>query len=166
VIQGKKEPPHRAEEHQKQEVRAMKKPAETSEEFLKIIREWQALEDKTIRSAEELIKKGKNPLITMTMEMIRHDSGKHKAMLQMVIDNLTKEAVHLNTDELSHISALLNNHMEVEAKSIALANDSLKKSELAITRSILSALLEDETKHHSQLHTLIEELKKSTIFIS
>jgi len=144
----------------------MKKPAETSEEFLSIIREWQALEEKTIASADELIKKGKNPLVTMTMEMIRHDSGKHKVMLQMVVDNLTKEAVHLSPDELSQVSALLNRHMEVEAKSIALANDSLKRSELAVTRYILSALLDDETKHHSQLHTLNEELKKSTIFIS
>ncbi len=144
----------------------MKKPAETSEDFLSIIREWQALEEKTIASADELIKKGKNPLVTMTMEMIKHDSGKHKVMLQMIVDNLTKEAVHLSPDELAPISALLNKHMEVEAKSIALANDALKKSELAITRYILSALLDDETKHHSQLHILNEELKKSAIFIS
>ena len=144
----------------------MKSPAETSEEFLSIIREWQALEEKTIASADELIRKGKNPLVSMTMEMIKHDSGKHKVMLQMILDNLKKEAVHLSPDELAPISALLNRHMEVEAKSIALANDALKKSELAMTRHILSALLDDETKHHSQLHTLNEELKKSTIFIS
>lgn len=144
----------------------MKKPADTSEEFLGIIREWQALEEKTIASADELIRKGRNPLVTMTMELIKHDSEKHEAMLQMVIDNLTTEAVHLSPDELSEISALLNKHMEVEARSIALANDSLKRSELAATRYILSALLDDETKHHGQLHTLIEELKKSTIFIS
>ncbi|MCL5421134.1 MAG: hypothetical protein M1461_01490 [Nitrospirae bacterium] len=144
----------------------MKKAAETTEDFMRIIREWQALEEKTIASADELIKKGENPLVTMTMEMIRQDSGKHKVMLQMLIDNLTKEAVHLSPDELAPISALLNKHMEVEAKSIALANDALKKSELAITRFILSALLDDETKHHNQLHVLNEELKKSTIFIS
>jgi hypothetical protein len=144
----------------------MKKAAEMSEEFLRIIREWQALEEKTISSADELIREGKNPLVTMTMEMIRHDSGKHKVMLQAIIDNLTKEAVHLSTDELASVSALLNRHMEVEAKSIALANDALKHSELATTRYILSALLDDETKHHGQLHVLNEELKKSAIFIS
>jgi hypothetical protein len=144
----------------------MKKSIEASEEFLSIIREWQALEEKTIASADELIRKGKNPLVSMTMEMIKHDSGKHKVMLRMILDNLEKEAVHLSPDELAPISALLNRHMEVEAKSIALANDALKKSELAMTRHILTALLDDETKHHSQLHTLNEELKKSTIFIS
>lgn len=144
----------------------MKKPAESSEEFLKLIKEWQALEDKTIESAGELVRKANNPLVKMTMEMIKHDSGKHKVMLQMVIDNLTKEAVHLSPDELAPLSALLYKHMDVEAKSIALANDALKRSELALTRYILSALLEDEQKHHSHLHTLTEELKKATIFVT
>ena len=144
----------------------MKKAMESSEEFLNIVKEWQALEDKTIQSADELIRKAKNPLIEMTMEMIKRDSGKHKIMLQMIIDNLTREAVHLSPDELAPVSELLTRHMEIEAKSIALANDALKKSELAVTRLILSALLKDETKHHSQLHELNEELKRATIFIT
>ncbi len=143
-----------------------KKAIENTEEFLKILREWQALEDKTIASADGLIRKANNPLVKTTMEMIKHDSAKHKVMLQMVIDNITKEAVHLSPDELAPLSALLNKHMEVEAQSIALANDALKKSELSLTRYILSALLDDETKHHSQLHTLNEELKKGTIFVT
>ncbi|MFN3396050.1 MAG: hypothetical protein ACK4Z9_04565 [Thermodesulfovibrionales bacterium] len=42
-----------------------KKPIEESEEFLNLIREWQALEDKTISSAEELISKSNNPLVKM-----------------------------------------------------------------------------------------------------
>lgn len=144
----------------------MKKAMESSEEFLNIVKEWQALEDKTIQSADELIRKAKNPLIEMIMEMIKRDSGKHKIMLQMIIDNLTREAAHLSPDELAPVSELLTRHMEIEAKSIALANDALKKSELAVTRLILSALLNDETKHHSQLHELNEELKRATIFIT
>lgn len=144
----------------------MKKPTEISEEFLNLIKKWQALEDKTIESAGELIRKANNPLVEMTMEMVRHDSGKHKVMLRMILDNIAKKAVHLSPDELAPLSALLHKHMEVEAQSIALANDALKKSELATTRYILSALLDDETKHHSQLHTLIEELKKATIFVT
>ncbi len=144
----------------------MKRPAETSEEFLNVMKEWQELEDRTIASANELISKAKNPLIEMVMQMIRHDSEKHKIMLKTLMDNLTREAVHLSPDELSNVSLLLNKHMEVEAKSIALANDALKNSELATTRYILSALLDDETTHHNRLHTLDEELKKSTIFVT
>ncbi len=144
----------------------MKKPIETSEEFLNIIKQWQELEDKTIASADELISKSRNALIEMVMEMIKQDSKKHRTMLKMVVDNITREAVRLTPDELSNISALLNKHMEVEATSISLAKNALKKSELSVTHHILTALLDDETSHHSRLQTLIEELKKSTIFVT
>lgn len=145
----------------------MKKPPEITEEFLNIVREWQVLEEKTIESANNLISRTSgNPIVKMTMEMIKHDSGKHKAMLQMVLDNITKEAVHLSPDELASLSELLHKHMEIEAKSIDVASHALQRSELKITRHILSALLNDEKNHHSQIHELNEELKRATIFIT
>jgi hypothetical protein len=100
----------------------MKKSEGSSQELLSIIKEWMVLEDKTIASADELIGKAKNPFVRMRMEMIKHDSGKHKEMLQWIIDSLTKEAVHLTPDEIMPLSALLHMHLEVEAKSIVLAN--------------------------------------------
>lgn len=152
---------------QKYKKLTMKKPMENTEEFLNIIKEWQTLEKRTIESANELINRtGNNPLVRMTMEMIKHDSAKHKVMLHMVIDNLTKEAAHLNTDELASLSDLLHRHIEIEAKSIAVANDALQKCKLKIIRYILSALLNDEKNHHSQLHELNEELKRAAIFIT
>ena len=144
----------------------MKKPLENSEEFLKIINEWIALEDKTIASADELIGKANNPFVKMRMEMIKHDSGKHKEMLQWIINSLTREAVHLTPDEIMPLSALLHKHLEVEARSIELANNALKKSGLPVVRYILSALLEDETKHHSQLITLNDEIKRALVSVT
>ena len=143
----------------------MKRPIEESEEFLNLIREWQALEEKTISSAEELMSKTNNPLVKMTMEMIRHDSEKHKVMQQMIIDSLTKEAIHLSPDELAPLSDMLNKHMETEAKSLAIADAALEKSELFVTRYILSYLIADETKHHSLINKL-NELKRATIFVT
>lgn len=144
---------------------AMKKAAENTEEFLTLMKEWQVLEDQTIASADELLKKTNNPLITMTMEMIRNDSEKHKAMQQMIIDNLTKEAVHLTPDELAPLSDMLNKHMEAEAKALSLADAALEKSELFITRYILSYLIADEAKHHSLINKL-NELKRATVFVT
>jgi hypothetical protein len=144
----------------------MEKSRESSEELLKLVKEWIALEDKTIASADELISKANNPFVQMRMEMIKHDSGKHKVMLQWIIDNLTKEAVHLTPDEVMPLSALLNKHLEVEAKSITLANNALKKSGLPMVRYILSALLDDETKHHAQIIMLNDEIKKATLLVT
>jgi len=144
----------------------MKKPMENSEEFLKIIKQWIALEDMTIASSDELISKANNPFVKMRMEMIKHDSGKHKEMLQWIINALTKEAVHLTPEEMLPLSALLHKHLEVEAKSIELANNALKKIEIPIVRYILSALLDDEAKHHSQILMLNDEIKNATLSVA
>ncbi len=144
----------------------MKKTTESSEEFLTMIKEWIVLEDETIASADELISKANNPFVKMRMEMVKHDSGKHKEMLQWIIDNLTKEAVHLTPDEIMPVSALLQKHLEVEAKSIVLAKNALRKSGLPIVRYILSALLDDETKHHEQIIMLNDEIKKAILSIT
>jgi hypothetical protein len=144
----------------------MEKSRESSDEFLKLIQEWIELEDRTIASADELIRKANNPFVKMRMEMIKHDSGKHKVMLQWIIDNLTKEAVHLTPDEIMPLSELLHKHLEVEAKSIVLANNALKKSQLPIVRYILSALLDDETKHHAQIIMLNDEIKKAILSVT
>ena len=139
----------------------MKKTEEHSEDLAGIVREWIELEDRTIASAEELIRKANNTFVQMRMEMVKHDSGKHKVMLQWILDNLTREATHLTLDDVAPLSALLRKHLEVEARSIDLANSALKKSRLRVVNYILSALLEDETRHHAQILQLDEEVKKA-----
>jgi len=145
--------------------RPKKKAAETSKEFLKAIKEWQKLEDDTINHAESLLKKSKNRLIKMTMEMIKHDSQKHKVMQQMLIDSITKEPFILSPDDLAQLSDGLNKHLAAEAKSLELADEALNNSELFVTRYILSYLIADEQKHHSLLGKL-NELKRATVFVT
>ncbi len=142
-----------------------KKPVELSSQFLKTMREWQKLENATIKFSLDMLRRTKNPLIRMTMEMIKNDSQKHKAMQQMLIDSLTKEALHINPDELAVLSDGLNKHIAAEAKSLELADEALKNSELFITRYILSLLIADETKHHNMLGKL-NELKRATVFVT
>ena len=141
------------------------KPVELSNKFLKNMRDWQKLEDETIRYSEAMLKKTKNPLIKMTMEMIKSDSQKHKVMQQMLIDSLTKEALCLSVDELAVLSEGLEKHMAAEAKSLELADAALKNSELFVTRYVLSYLIADEQKHHSLLGKL-NELKQAVIFVT
>ncbi len=139
-----------------------KQPIENSKEFLDLIEKWKDLEDRAIASAGELIGKTKNPLVRMTMELIRHDSEKHKLVQQMIIDNLTKEAVHIDPDELIALSDMLNKHVEAENDSLCLADAALEKSELFVTRFLLSYLIADETKHHGLINQL-NDLKRATI---
>jgi len=143
----------------------VKKPVETSKEFVKIIKDWQKLEDDTIKFSEELMKKSSNKLIKLTMEMIKHDSQKHKVMQQMLIDSVTKEPFILSPDDLNLIGSGLNKHLAAEAKSLELADEALLNSELFVTQYILSYLIADEQKHHSLLGKL-NELKRATVFVT
>jgi len=141
------------------------KPADMSGKLVKLLKEWQLLEDETIAHAESSIKKTKNKLVKMTMEMIKHDSQKHRAMQQMLIDSLTKEPFILSPDDLASLSEGLNKHLAAEAKSLELADEALQNSELFVTRYILSYLIADEQKHHSLLSKL-NELKRATVFVT
>lgn len=143
----------------------VKRPAENSKEFLKVIKEWQKLEDDTIRFSEEMLKKSHNKLIKLTMEMIRNDSQKHKAMQQMLIDSIEKEPFILSPDELSALSDGLNKHLAAEAKSLELADEALLNAEMFVTRYVLSYLIADEQKHHNLLGKL-NELKRATVFVT
>lgn len=142
-----------------------KGPKEGSEKFLGTIREWQKLEDETIRYAEEMLGKTENSLVRAALEMIRDDSHKHKALQQLLIDSLTKKPLHLSPDELASLSDGLNRHMAAEAKSLELADEAVRESELFSTRFILSLLIADETKHHKLLGDL-NELKRATVMVT
>lgn len=143
----------------------VKRPAENSKEFLKVMKEWQKLEDDTIRFSEEMMKKSRNKLIKLTMEMIKNDSQKHKAMQQMLIDSIEKEPFILSPDELNALGNGLNKHLAAEAKSLELADEALLNAEMFVTRYVLSYLIADEQKHHNLLGKL-NELKRATVFVT
>lgn len=142
-----------------------KRPADVTKSLIKVLRDWQKLEDESIAHADATIKKTRNKLVKMTMEMIKHDSQKHRVMQQMLIDSLTTESLTLEPDDLVNLSEGLNKHLAAEAKTLELADKALQNSELFITRYILSYLIADEQKHHSLLSKL-NELKRATVFVT
>jgi len=142
-----------------------KKPADISKSLIKVLKDWQKLEDESISHADATISKTKNKLVKMTMEMIKHDSQKHRVMQQLLIDSLTKESLVLEPGDLASLSDGLNKHLAAEAKTLELADKALQNSELFITRYILSYLIADEQKHHALLSKL-NELKRATVFVT
>jgi hypothetical protein len=142
-----------------------KKPADISKSLIKVLKDWQKLEDESISHADTTIRKTKNKLVKMTMEMIKYDSQKHRIMQQLLIDSLTKESLVLEPDDLANLSEGLNKHLAAEAKTLELADKALQNSELFVTRYILSYLIADEQKHHSLLSKL-NELKRAVVFVT
>jgi len=144
---------------------AKKKSVEDTDMLVSALEDWMVLEDETIKHAETTLKKTKNKLVKMTMEMIKNDSQKHKAMQKLLIDSLAKEALVLTPDDLVDLSDGLNKHLAAEAKTLEIADAALNNSKLFVTRYILSYLIADEQKHHALLAKL-NELKRATMFVS
>ncbi|MEW6054867.1 MAG: hypothetical protein AB1552_13980 [Nitrospirota bacterium] len=126
----------------------------TEEKLLHLIEDWYKLEDQTIKFAEDMMKKSDNAFIKVVMEIIKHDSQKHKIMQQFVIDALTKEAVHLAPQELIPLADILEKHIQAEAKSMGMAHACSTESRNYFVDFIISSLTDDETKHHNMLKTL------------
>lgn len=71
-----------------------------NKELVKIIKEWQSLENDTISLTEILFNNTENSFVQVMMSIIRHDSERRKVMLQFALAHLTKEAPGLSPREM------------------------------------------------------------------
>ena len=62
-----------------------------NKELVRIIKEWQSLENDTISLTEVLFNNTENSFVQVMMSIIRHDSEKRRVMLQFVLAHMTKE---------------------------------------------------------------------------
>jgi len=130
--------------------------------ILTLLKRWKELEAATIKSCGAINKKSANPLVKTLITAIANDSAKHKNILQLIIDGMTKKAFVLTPDDVSHISGLLDKHVDLENEAIDIAEQAIKISKDPLTKQLLRLILEDEKKHAS-LTEQINELKFRTL---
>jgi len=135
------------------------------QDLIKAMEAWMDSEDQTIKDAEYMKNEADSPFVKMTMEMLIHDAEKHKIIQQMVIDSLTKEAIHLSPNEFAPLKEVLNTQIVEESESLMRVMATLDKKEPRITRYLLSYLGADEAGRR-ELVGRLNELKLSTIQIS
>jgi bacterioferritin (cytochrome b1) len=116
-------------------------------ELLALLRKWKGIEASTIKSCDTIRRKSKNPIMTTLLMAIRNDSEKHAAILQLIIDSMTKMAYELTPDDMAGISSLVGKHIELEQESIDIAYKALEMTRDSVTRQFLKIILEDEKKH-------------------
>ncbi len=135
------------------------------QDLIRAMQAWMDSEDETIQDAKTLKNETDNPFVKMTMEMLIHDAEKHKIIQRMVIDSLTKEAVHLTPDEHVPLEEVLTKHILEESESLMRAVAILDRKEPKITRYLLSYLSADEAGHR-ELVGKLNELKLTTVQVS
>lgn len=132
------------------------KGKELDQKLVEILRSWRTTETYTIKGCEKITAKTGNPIVTTIINAIRSDSEKHRAILQLIIDSLTKRALNLTPDEIADISSSVNRHITLEEKTIEFAEKAIGRATDPVIKQFLTYILEDEKKHAKMLAQLSE----------
>ena len=129
----------------------MAKQKELNEKLLNILKEWQVVEDQSVKSTTDIMAKTKNPIVKHIMEIIRQDSAMHKRIQQLIIDSFEKQAITLTPEELGEVWGMVDKHIKLEKETIRLAEEARKNSKNFVIRYLLGYLMTDEQKHNEIL---------------
>ena len=132
----------------------MSKAKERTEEAVELLRSWQALEREAIETTAEIMEQTNNLLIRQMMEIIRNDSVQHHRVQQFIIDIMTKEPVRMSPDDMAEVWGRLEEHDELERKTIELAKELKEKTADPVVAALLEYLIIDEQKHDHMLNQL------------
>ena len=126
------------------------------EDMIKVLRQWQAVERDAMTATAEISEKTESTLIRLIMDIIRHDSHMHHRVQQFLIDSVTKESVAVTREDVVAIWDSIEEHDEVEKKTIKLAEQLKKDAWTPVHKLLLEYLLRSESLHDSLLEQLGE----------
>ena len=135
---------------------------ELQERIIDNMKRWQRIEDASIASTGKIFEKTDNPVVRLVMEVIQRDSMMHHRVQEMIADSLEHKAITLNPDELGLVWDMIEKHIELERKTVELAEEALKAlkgKKMVIQEYLLNYLMIDENKHNCLLDDL-EKIKK------
>ena len=126
------------------------------------MKRWQKIEDASVASTGMIMEKTDNPIVRLIMEIIQRDSQMHYRVQEWIADSLEFKTVSLGPDELNRVWSMIEHHIELEKKTLALANEALEAlqgKKMLVQEYLLKYLAEDEKKHNNMLRSL-EGVKK------
>ncbi len=130
---------------------------EIQEQIVDNMRRWQKIENSAVASTGMVIDKTENPIVRIVMEIIQRDSQMHYRVQEMIAESLTTKALTLTPEELADIWEMVEKHIEIERKTVELADEALgaiRGKKMVVQEYLLEYLLEDENKHNHMLDSL------------
>jgi len=121
------------------------------------MRRWQKIENASVASTGKIIDKTNNPIVRLVMEIIQRDSQFHYRVQEMIADSLEFKTVSLTPEDLGDVWEMIEKHIELEKKTVELAEDALAKlkgKKMVVQEYLIHYLLEDEKKHNLVLDQL------------
>jgi hypothetical protein len=130
---------------------------ELQQEVIDNMRRWMKIENASVASTGNVIEKTNNPIVRIVMEIIQRDSQMHYRVQELIADSLETKTVALSPEELADVWDLIEKHIELEKKTVELAEKSLaalKGKRMIVQEYLLHYLLKDEQKHNEILDEL------------
>jgi len=118
---------------------------------------WMKVEDAAVASTGKIIERTANPVVRMVMEIIQRDSLMHHNVQEFIKNTLEREPVAITPEELGDIWEMVENHIQIEKRTIDAAREALeaiKDRKMVVQEYLLNYLLMDEKKHDELLNTL------------
>ena len=131
---------------------------EVQEKLIANMHSWQRVEDASVASTGRVIEKTQNPVVRLVMEIIQRDSQMHHRVQEWIADTLSGKTVTLAPDELGEVWGMIEDHINLEKRTLKLAEESLEAIKdskgMLVQAYLLEYLMEDEKKHNVLLERL------------
>ncbi|MEM1539470.1 MAG: ferritin-like domain-containing protein [Candidatus Bathyarchaeia archaeon] len=127
-------------------------------DLLNFIKRQIEIEKEIVASLNEALKDMQNPAVKGVLRGISLDSLKHADMYSSALALLTEVQQALSQEHLNKHKSLIERHIQIEAELIKKISDVLPTIENEKVKLLLSAILNDEKRHHELLKRVLEIL--------
>ncbi len=119
------------------------------------------IEKQIVDSLEKALVDMKNPAVKGVLKGISMDSVKHAELYSSAVTLLSEVSVALTQENLDEQKALVEKHIEIEAKLITRLEAMMPTVEDEKVKFLLNSILIDERRHHAMLKVVLETIVHS-----
>ncbi len=130
----------------------------TKETLLKFLKDQIKVENGIVDSLNKGLVDVGNPAVKGTLKGVSLDSLKHAQMYASAISLLTKAPKALTQKQLDSQKSLVEKHIQIEAVLIEKIGEQIPSLKDEKVKLLLTAILEDEKRHHTLLQRVLEIL--------
>jgi rubrerythrin len=130
----------------------------TKNELIEFMKRQIKVENDIVDSLNNALIDMKNPPVRGVLKGISLDSVKHAEMYAAATELLTRVSQAITQEQLDKQKAVVEKHIRMEAELIKKIGDVLPTVEDEKVKLLLSAILEDEKRHHALLKMVLEIL--------
>jgi rubrerythrin len=124
--------------------------------LLEFMKNQITIEKEIVDSLEKALVDMKNPAVKGVLKGVSLDSVKHAELYTAAITLLTNGSTALTQENLDEQRALVEKHIEIEAKLIRKIEDVLPTVDNKKVVFLLKAILNDECRHHAMLKMVLD----------